>query len=437
MRFPRAAGFTLLIIAGTGLLGVIGLLLHDWWLSTPSTESKNLEALYQARRPLPDADNAWFDLYGFGAPDGEDVRTTGAQRIDWMKRVLGDTDPQERDPGDFPGDPKAHRSPVLVRITDACIRRPGLACAEAMKLNVDGAALSTLESRMAPRYQALLDRAGSFALVEYDPSQPLPSYSLVLEAQRLLLLRLQEAARHGDVPRVRETLQRDLAFWRRMMATSEILVDRMIAVAGIRQNFAFGNFALRELPPELQLAAIPPSWRKPFGKDELSMRRVMAAEYHFVLRLSRMPGYDPAMFDTYEDEFSRLIAKVPGVRSTQRELNRVAAAYWQVANDFGVPVDQYLQAYQRFQQAVDNENAIGQVSQYALRSGSTEGMRRAVLATTELRARSVPASGMAEALEASEWRDPYDGKAFTWNARERSVLFEAPEKSRYTLLYYY
>jgi hypothetical protein len=437
MRFPRAAGFTVLLIAGIGLLAVIGLLLHEWWLSTPSEAAKKLEAVYQERRPLPDADNAWFDLYGFAAPAEEDPRALGAQRIDWMKRVLGEIDPQEKDPGPDRIELKDHRSPVLARITDACIRRPGLACAEAMKLNVDGAALSTMEPLLSARYQAMLDRAGAFALVEYDVSQPLPNYDLVMEAQRLLLLRLQGAARHGDVTQVRETLQRDHAFWRRMMATSEVLIDRMIAVSGIRQNFAFGNFALRELPRERQLAAIPPSWRTPFGAQELSLRRVMAAEFHFALRISRMPGYDPTLYETYEDELARLIAKVPGFRNTQRELNRIAAAYWQVANDFDVPLDQYLAAHQRFEQSLDNDNATGRVSQYALRSGSVEGMRRAVLATTELRARSVPSSGMAEALRAARWRDPYDGKAFTWNARERSVAFEAPESSRYTLLYFY
>lgn len=437
MRFPRAAGFTVLFVAGLGLLTVIGLLLHEWWLSTPSEEAKKLEAIYQERRPLPDADNAWFDLYGFAAPAGEDPRAVGAQRIDWMKRVLGELNPVERDPGVNEFELKDHRSPVLVRITDACIRRPGLACSEAMKLNVDGAALSTLEPLLLPRYETLLQRAGVFALVEYDVSQPLPSYDLVMEAQRLLLLRLQDAARRGDVVTVRETLQRDHAFWRRMLATSEVLIDRMIAVAGIRQNFAFGNFAVRELPPEQQLAAIPPSWRTPFGGQELSLRRVMAAEYHFVLRISRMPGYDPGMYATYEDELSRLIARVPGVRNTQRELNRVAAAYWQVANDFDVPIDRYLEAHQRFEKSIDQKDSTGRVSQYALRSASVEGMRRAVLAATELRAQSVPASGMAEALKAAEWRDPYDGKAFTWNARERSVLFEAPESSRYTLLYFY
>jgi hypothetical protein len=437
MRFPRAAGFTVLIIAGIGLLAVIGLLLHEWWLSTPSEAAKKLEAVYQERRPLPDADNAWFDLYGFAAPAGEEPRALGAQRIDWMKRILGELDPKEQDPGSDRIELKDHRSPVLVRITDACIRRPGIACAEAMKLNVDGAALSTLEPLLLPRYQALLERAGVFALVEYDVSQPLPNYDLVMEAQRLLLLRLQEAARHGDVAKVRATLQRDHAFWRRMMTTSEILIDRMIAVAGLRQSFAFGNFAVRELPPEQQLAAIPPSWRTPFNQQELSMRRVMAAEFHFALRIARMPDYDAAMFETYEDELARLISKVPGVRNTQRELNRIASAYWRVANDFDVPLDQYLEAHQRFEQTIDIKNATGRVSQYALRSGSVEGMRRAVLATTELRARSVPAAGIAEALKATEWRNPYDGKAFTWNARERSVEFAAPESSRYTLLYFY
>jgi hypothetical protein len=436
MKFPRAAGFTVLIVAGVAVLAVIGLLMHEWWLSTPSDAARRLDEIYDSRPKLADADNAWFDVYGFAAPAGEDAREAGAQRIAWMKRALNNPEGVGEDPGKN-RDLTRQRSAVLTRIHDACVRRPGRACGEAMKLNVDGVQLSGEEETLAPRYQALLQRAGSYALVEYDVSQPLPDYSSVMEAQRLMLLRLQGAARRGDVETVRDTLQRDQAFWRRMMVTSNVLVDRMIAVAGLRQHFSFGNFALRELPADQLLAAVPPVWRTPFSIDELSMRGVMAAEYRFTVRLSRLPGYESGMLSLDdEDPIDRLVARVPALRSTQRDLNRVAAVYWGIAQDFHVPVEQYLAAHDKFRKS-GADRMLGAIHQYPLRSGSVEGMRRAALATAEIRARSVPASGVAAALAAAPLRDPYDGKPFTWSARENSVIFEAPEESRYTLSYYY
>src|SRR5690606_18729266 len=99
--------------------------------------------------------------------------------------------------------------------------------------------------------------------VPEDPAASLPAYQPALDAQKLHLLDARGHALAGDAEAVRDLLERDLVFWRQVLASSDMLITKMIAVAAAGRNFEFGSLAMRSLPPDRVDAAVPPSWRQP------------------------------------------------------------------------------------------------------------------------------------------------------------------------------
>ncbi len=69
---------------------------------------------------------------------------------------------------------------------------------------------------------------------------------------------------------------------------------------------------------------------------------------------------------------------------------------------------------------------------YAFRAANPEGMRRAALLVSQLRARGVTAEAAAGEVGHAELRDPYSGAAFAWDATRASVVFTAREDSQWS-----
>ena len=245
----------------------------------------------------------------------------------------------------------------------------------------------------------MLARGRWFEVVPFLGEGPLPPFGEAFEGQRVQMLELRQAAAAGDAARVRDTLQADLAFWREVLKSSDILISKMIACSAIRNHFFFGNLVLRRMPPALQAEAIPPLWRQPLSTEEKSMFRAMAGEFEYArgrvewLR-SADAGYEEFDEEYEEDLVDEWLGKIGHrVRPWQRQLNHVADAYLGLAEAFTVPLDQYQRAEINFAERFADNPVGNRITTYALRVGSVEGMRRAALLTAELRSRAVPEVG--------------------------------------------
>jgi hypothetical protein len=250
------------------------------------------------------------------------------------------------------------------------------------------------------------------------------------------MLELRQAAAAGDVDRVRDTLQRDLTFWREVLKCSDMLISKMLASASIRNHFFLSNLVLRRMSPAQQAAAIPESWRRPFSSEEVSLLRSMAGEFvlwrdQFNELRAAGAGYvdldDEYEEDPVEDWLSRIGHRV---RPWQRDLNRIADAYLEVAEDFAVPLDQYAFAKDRYEERFA-DNPLGKgLTGYPLRIGGVEGMRRAALLTAELRSRGITEDAMSAELAASELRNPFTLAPLAWDARQHAVIYEGLDNHR-------
>jgi hypothetical protein len=387
-----------------------------------------LRQIFAERPAVADADNAFLDVFGFAATAGIDPHELGARRIAWLDKLNVDPKSAGTDPG-IPGlRMNDHRSQALEQVIDACRAAIARACGSALDRVRGDAVLTDIEPLLLARYDVLLGRTGWRETETPFAQTTLPSFEGAMEAQRLMLIRLRNAAAAGDVEKIRATLNRDLTFWRMVLTSSDFLLSKMIALAAIRQHFGLGSYVLHELPPERVVAAIPAQWRVEFSDAERSLLRPMAGELILAEQMLKV-GYQED--DSAQAPLDRLVDRIATRKTRQPRISEVADYFLAAAQDFQAPLTEYEAVSAKLRSKFERSDVEWDISQYALRVGSAEGMRRAALLTAELRGQSVPVAGLAQKLAESPLRNPYNAKPFEWDAADQAIVFIGPESRKY------
>jgi hypothetical protein len=394
----------------------------------PSPDALRLAAAYDERPEVALEDNAFVYLLGFGAPLDADPVAIGRQRF---AQLQADALPAALPPPpDFMG-----VDTDVARFRTLCDDVPP----ECLRADADARAVFEKWSRthawLLERYRALLALPQWREVVPSNLPAQLPSYAGVMHGQRLMLLQAKVLADSGDATGVHDLLASDVRFWRTVLASSDLLITKMIAVAALQRHFKWGNLALRGLP-ERGLASTPAGWLRPLSATELSLHRTLAGEWRFVsgslLNLQSTSGrsvsdgllaplFQPQdtlnRYSTYFTELDAILdaplAGYPEVADAASELAERAA------NDALPPASLYNVMGVLLLGAAGPAN----YSDYARRVADLEGIRRAALATVTLRAAATPSSAMVAALTASSLRNPYDDQPLRWDASDQAVVF--------------
>lgn len=441
-------------IAGVALVLCAITLLANTNDQPPSDAALKLRNMLESRNQVADTDNAYVFVLGFSSPAHMDPHVAGAQRLAWLKQ-RGYVASTQTDL--FPGvDLTKDQPKEIAQLAEAC-RTSTLRCASSFEAN--GEVLSWLNSQalLLDRYRTLLTKREWLEFVSGDVAMPLPSYHHVLDGQRMYFASLWLSTDSLDAPALRSALQADLEFWRAVLASSDYLITKMIAVAAIRQHFAFGNLLIRRLTAE-SMEGVPISWHEEISAEERSMLRVMTGEFKFAEGI--LSDLDAFGLLDEADELDlpvllRSGAKRLSIRTYQYQdtVNQFAARYLEDAQRFDVPWDKYPDAIADSQAEIPKReftrfyNIIGdylfdvgamQVGGYAARVGDLEGMRRAVLLAAELRSRAVPVDRITVEIEKSKFKNQYTNRPFEWDANESAVVFvglEEGERGRHGYVY--
>lgn len=451
MKVLKVIGAIALGLVGLALLlYVIGVVVN-WRDQPPSPAAQEIRKIQADRAPVADADNGFIYALGFGVPASEDPQHAGALRKAWLEALnlkpeLLDADPMKERDGFSPA-----RSRALERVGKACGAAQSVACRDAF-LAASLQPRMGLEELQLARYRELLRRSSWREVIPIDGRAPLPAYGDIIGGQQLLFLDLAARAKSAPPAEIAAALREDLAFWRSTQNSADYLISKMIAVAAIRQHFFFGNLVLREVPGAQ--AEVIEAWSVPFSAEELSMRRTMAGELSYAegVMLRWQNGSDESLIETDEPGLTlrgRIASSLARpFYQHQDQMNYYAALYLDFARRFEAPLPQYAHIAKSIEAAQPETisfhvyNAVGHVFRglagtwsyvdYPSRVGSIEGMRRAALLTAQLRERGVPLDQMPQEVSGAGLRNPFNGKAFEWNAEEQAVLFVGPhaESSR-------
>lgn len=282
----------LVIVGGLAGLYTIGVFInrHD---RPPSATALQFAAAARALPDVSDHDNGYVYALGLGASPDADPVEIGLERAAWIRQMAGDPNlsPQSVPyPGRHALEPREERLQQAERrlsaVWLACDHYRSERCFETLEANNGEIATLLSESAWAlARYRMLLGYSAWREVETFDSRRP---PSPLVDAARLHFLLFLEAwtlASRGDAAGVNNLLDRDLIFWRRALADSDLLGNKMVIAGLVRDHFLWANVVLKRLPQDLMGPGIPDSWRVPLRDEERSLRRVAAGEWRYARNL--------------------------------------------------------------------------------------------------------------------------------------------------------
>lgn len=453
----KTLAVTIAACASLAMLAYYIIVVVNWNDREPSALAQQWRQRYDDRAALADSENAYVLAMGFGVPAGQDPAKLGSQRIAWAHEVARlRASKLQGSHGAPSADPVADaketlRDPAVRSFRDAC-RPGGTGCTSAFD-NGD----ETYDSWMAkeewllPRYQQLI---GLPSWLETGPltevSLPLPFFSLIMDGQRVLLLKARRLSMQGDYRAAHDLLESDLRFWRQVLESADTLIGKMIATTALIRHFELGNLILRKLDPPAAAKVMPAGWHAPLTDRERSMRRCMVGEWIFVAGLAESLDpifrYELAMdAEEGQPKLGRTVVALLGapLYQTQDSINQYAGYYSRIVELLDVRLEQYAESRAKSAELARDAgatawpprslyNIVGSwmVAQgsldyfdYGARVADIEGVRRAALAAVTLRAANVPVESVEHALTMSELNNPYGDRPFEWAATESAIRF--------------
>lgn len=389
------------LLLGLVVVAYAGLVAINWNDETPSAEAERLAAIYRDRPALADTDNGRVQMERLAA-GAEDYRSA--------------------------------RGPDLAALAKACTEPAR--CETALDASPDALAQWLDSERwLVDRYRNALAATGWREDIPGDGTLPALAFQPVLDAQKLHLLEAVQLARAGDAAAVGDLLERDLVFWRGVLASSDLLITKMIAVSAVGRNFQFGSLALRSLPADLVEAAIPQAWRSPLTLPERSLVRAYAGEWHFSAGVLRS-GLSGAMHDqrgTLGEWLGRpLLQEQATLNLFARRMSRLGAVSELPCPELARALDSLLEepappAYRLYNPMGTSLDAIAVptlYTDYITRANDLEGHRRVALLAATLRAKGIAAADADAAVRRATLRNPCDGTALEWDAASGAVVFQ-------------
>lgn len=417
----RVIAKVLAVLVALPAIGLLLLVAINWRDQPPSADAERFDAMLRDRPALADAENAYVHVM----------------------RLVGPGDPAYRDA----------RSADVDALSAAC--QEVTACADALEEHPDVLSgwLSS-EHWLLDRYRGMLHASqGWREPVPADLDAMFPSFGPARDAQKLHLLDAWTRARAGDAGAVRDMLDRDLRFWRRVVASSDLLISKMVAADAVERNFEWGAMALRSLPADAVDGAVPPSWREPMTLSERSLTRALGGEWSFMASAVRSAlvvpgeGEDAGFLSTplhrvlFQEQatrnlFAANLAEMGQV--SERPYPELRDALDAVATGERGGTKTWLRAYNPVGAVLAAISPPAYVD-YVARAADLEGRRRVALLAATLHATGTPPAGVAQALAETPLRSPYDDTAFSWDVAEGRLVFQglrSGEKGRYAIALY-
>lgn len=443
------AGFAFALVAfAYGVLVVVNL------RDRPPSEATVAIMQVSRSQPIPDSDNSYLLMLGFGGPPDSDPYELGIERRNWMTRAGLEFDPAEDPvPGNY--DFRARRSDAIAELAASCSEPETTDCPTLLeeKPEVIDEWLRR-EDWLLRRYYTLISMSGFQEAVPFELLAPLPPYDVVSQGQQLLIADAWVRAGKRDVEGLRGRLDTDLRYWRMVLRNSDVLITKMMSTAAIIRHFKLGNLVIRRLPENLVAESVPDSWRAPLTRDERSLRRSLAGEWRFFDTMNRRIAAESASpvgnwldpgSDSPLDRIGWIVMKP--FWQPQDLSNRCASMMLKLGRVLDAPMESMPEAFVEADRIQDGTfqpfgrlyNVTGDLimswdswslSQYAARVSDLEGVRRIALLAAELRAAGIAVDNVARSLTISDIADPYAGDPFTWDDCEDAVVFVGLESNQ-------
>jgi hypothetical protein len=443
-RLGKIAAWIIAMPLGLLVFCYLVLLAINYKDQPPSPAAISLDELLDGRQPVANEDNAFIYFMGFSADRDDDPRVSGLKRINQLKESLSQSYFSLEQP-DEPEGMSAYYSPLVKDMLERC-RRFTVECEALVKADAGNLAKWGAENAwIFSRYQVFISHNEWRRLVPYSQNIVISGYSAVVKAHTLYLAMTLINAPETDSNDLAKLLDNDMRFWRRVLASSDELLTKMIAAAAITKHFQWASAIISQHPDMLSQGLLPSSWLEGFSKEELSLHTAMAGEWRFMttsLNLLRngqvsLEDSDRAVFERWAAFFLSPLLLVGDTSNTYAEqVLRIKDALqtdYKYYPDAAASVTKMLNDMNKRDIASLVSNPIGKLTlslsdigfiRYSNRVYDLEGIRRMALAMAQIRGKGVSLDNLQQALDISVYNDPYTGEPFQWDASQAAIRFD-------------
>jgi hypothetical protein len=429
-----------------GVLGVVLFVIGCWLFWPDEALEPETQRLMSAKSSVLPADNMYFALWGFGASPDLDPHHVGT-KIDMAFAEWRKVKTDRKGPTLFDVDAFYGKQPLRLpdKYTAPC-RPESKECLASIR-----SAQATLEERItlyAPylaQYRALRVKAKFEEPLDASLEAPLPKWSKLLFISDLSS---EQVVRDMDTPAFRaaalQEFAAEVAFWRGLAERADILITKMVAVAGLARKYRLASELLAAYPEiAFTHADAVAEITKPLPPEWAAMKRVMEGEFRF--SLYALSGIERS-FEFQEDNglFTRtmrpLLIKTYRVNATlnaqQRQYGRMAAFYSQSAAKVASGAAEFereLGEFDSWSPSTILYNPIGKMllqigssnwGKYSLRLHDAVACSRALEIQRQLNLlKEKTPEAIKGVLDKPELADPYIEKAMVWDGTKGELVF--------------
>ncbi|PID64630.1 MAG: hypothetical protein CR977_03555 [Gammaproteobacteria bacterium] len=393
----------------------------------PSADFIELTEAYQNRPKIAPENNAFIYLVGLTAPEDTDPMAFGQKIIDRSNQKIangGESDTPE---------PKAAYS---------------IPCTLAKHQELAREIIHN-KAILLKRRQTLLTLPDYQNTMTIDLLASVPYYGSNIRLQQLALIDLWLNRNNYAPEKIKQALQKDYSFRLRQSANASTLLEKMVALAGLRHNYYWLNEILKSVDSGRAAALTPRYLETPIPASALSMRMAYIGELQFYISLFKPQNAD--------DEFN--LASQLSDNEKQRLFNYKATLLKRLihiseSNDFQqqlkqLEADNNIQKYLELMTALDKDSggklrefAFGDtpfeqfvllIAKYIERPYELTAIQKAVKVLQAIRQQAIEPVNIPAFLQQSEQHNPLTQKSFAWDSDKQRIMIKTAEGQVYYL----
>lgn len=238
-------------------------------------------------QPLNMTDNGYPLLVGLTSASDRDSFTVGKNIIDLMRVKFEAGERIELSDQEFENlhGPRELDKQWQSEIASLdCNSRLSIDCADQLIAELDNKIFENERIQiLLQRYEAMLDQPRFLENQEMDVYTTLPDYTLLMRISRL---KLAKAYKSQNTEAFLQTVAEDMAFWKLMLREGQLLIAKMVSIAGVRNDLQHLSVLLRERTLSQQQQSLVAELVKPFTQEELDIGETFLAESIYMVSTS-------------------------------------------------------------------------------------------------------------------------------------------------------
>ncbi len=409
---------------------------HNNKTIAPSADFIELTEVYKKRAPVFPENNAFIYLVGITAPENEDPMNFGQTMIDWSNKKV--------DNGGKNDSPEPKISHSLDKSYEAlmqnidCRMYKAAPCALASQQALARDAIDN-NQWLLKRWHKLLDfSAYQNTLVIDLMTLSFPYYTNDSKLQRLALIDLWLNRNNYPPEYIEQMLQKDYDFHILLAANSTTLVDKMIAIVALRNNYYWLNEILNSVDNHTAILIKPDYLQQPIPPSVLSLKTTYAGELQLFISLFKPYNKsedNPILYQFSDNDKQRLFNEQ--AKFLKKLINISKSADYQVRIKYLMEdsdviqllrttkklVEKYGGNWDEFNSSMGGYDFMLIYNAYFISlSHQLVAIQKAVNILDKVRQQGIKQDAISEFLNQPQYYNPLTQKPFVWDGDKKQII---------------